>query len=277
MPWFKVDDKFHSHPKVMELTPSAVGLWTLAGAWCADYLTDGFIRKGQIRRLGGSEEESQQLVDAGLWEPVEGGWQFRDWHEYQPTADSVKQGRDDKSRGGRLSAHNRWHKGKGKSVADCEYCDSSTYKTSYSSPISDRWDTPWDSDAPVPEPVPEVPKGTSSPKPPKPRKKPETSIPDDWTPTDAHKTKAHEKGVDLHQQAEAFRLHAETHDRRCVNWNSAFSMWLSKARPDTGPKQYQNAAEKKVEVARHWLSQPTSQAPADPWAIAPNPRKEIEE
>lgn len=45
----------------------------------------------------------------------------------------------------------------------------------------------------------------------------------------------------------------------------------------TGPKQYQNAAEKKVEVARHWLSQPTSQAPADPWAIAPNTRKEIEE
>lgn len=89
MPWFKVDDKFHSHPKVMELTTGAVGLWTLAGSWCADYLTDGRIKRGQLRRLGGDDEQAAELVKAGLWIEVDDGYQFRDWHDYQPTRESV--------------------------------------------------------------------------------------------------------------------------------------------------------------------------------------------
>lgn len=67
------------------------------------------------------------------------------------------------------------------------------------------------------------------------RKKPETTIPDDWTPTEAHAAKAKEKAVHLDTEAEAFKLHAETHDRRLVNWNAAFTMWLTKARPSGGP------------------------------------------
>lgn len=84
---------------------------------------------------------------------------------------------------------------------------------------------------------------------PKSRKKPEVRLPDDWEPTETHQTKAHEKGLDLATEAEAFRLHAETHDRRCVNWNSAFSMWLTKARPPTGPRdrpqQFLSSAERR--------------------------------
>lgn len=94
MAWFKVDDKFHSHPKVMELSTGAVGLWTLAGSWCADYLTDGAIKRGQIKRLGGSESEAQELVDVGLWVATEDGWQFRDWTDYQPTRDAIEAERD---------------------------------------------------------------------------------------------------------------------------------------------------------------------------------------
>jgi hypothetical protein len=63
------------------------------------------------------------------------------------------------------------------------------------------------------------------------RKKPARPIPEDWEPTGEHKTKAAENGLDLAREAEAFKLHAEAHDRRAVRWNAAFSQWLAKATP----------------------------------------------
>jgi hypothetical protein len=89
MPWFKVDDAFHGHPKVMELSPAAVGVWTLAGSWCANYLTDGEIKTPIVRRLGATDEMVQELVDAGLWIDLGGAYQFKDWAEYQPLKEEV--------------------------------------------------------------------------------------------------------------------------------------------------------------------------------------------
>jgi hypothetical protein len=40
---FRVSDGFPDHPKTLGLTLEAIGLWTLAGCWCARYLTDGYI------------------------------------------------------------------------------------------------------------------------------------------------------------------------------------------------------------------------------------------
>lgn len=63
----------------------------------------------------------------------------------------------------------------------------------------------------------------------------ETPLPKSWAPTVEHMQRAKELGVDVADQAENFRLHAETHDRRAANWNGAFTMWLKKATP--APKQ----------------------------------------
>lgn len=65
----------------------------------------------------------------------------------------------------------------------------------------------------------------------KPRKKPATTIPDSWAPTEEHAKRARAKNLKVEELAEHFRLHAETHDRRAANWNSAFTMWISKAEP----------------------------------------------
>ncbi len=86
MTWFKIDDTFYDHPKVIELGLDVVGAWTLAGSWCARHLSDGAITLGQMRRLGVTEDHAQTLVDAGLWERIdERTFTFRDWHDYQPT------------------------------------------------------------------------------------------------------------------------------------------------------------------------------------------------
>lgn len=123
IPWFKVDDKFHSHPKVMELSTGAVGLWTLAGAWCADYLTDGEIRRGQIKRLGGSDSEAAELVAAGLWIESEAGYSFRDWHDYQPTRESVEADKEVARRRWAMNNNPELRKAvRGRDGNNCRYC-----------------------------------------------------------------------------------------------------------------------------------------------------------
>ena len=84
MPWFKVDDGFHGHPKVVELSLAAVGIWALSGSWCAKYLTDGVITLRAIERMEGDEALALELVARGLWLEVAGGYEFKDWAEYQP-------------------------------------------------------------------------------------------------------------------------------------------------------------------------------------------------
>lgn len=94
MPWFKVDDGFHGHPKVIDLSLEAVGLWTLTGSWCAKYLTDGFVPDKTVARVGGTDDAARELFDAGLWEGCAGGWQFKDWDEYQPLKADVEAERE---------------------------------------------------------------------------------------------------------------------------------------------------------------------------------------
>ncbi|KKI20572.1 MULTISPECIES: hypothetical protein [unclassified Leucobacter] len=61
-----------------------------------------------------------------------------------------------------------------------------------------------------------------------------TALPKDWAPTASHFELARSRNVDIQAEAEAFRLHAETHDRRAARWNAAFTTWLKKAKPSAG-------------------------------------------
>jgi hypothetical protein len=102
MPWFKVDDGLHAHRKVARAGIDAMGLWVVAGSWCADQLTDGFIPDYMARKLDPDfEVHAASLVAAKLWVPGgkddETGWWFHQWSEEgrQPTAESVNAKRDD--------------------------------------------------------------------------------------------------------------------------------------------------------------------------------------
>lgn len=99
MPWFKVDDKLHSHRKTRKAGPAAMGLWVLAGSWSADQLSNGFVpdyiaaaMDRDYRRHAGA------LVAAGLWEEDgengDKGWRFHDWDEMQPTRADVEEKRE---------------------------------------------------------------------------------------------------------------------------------------------------------------------------------------
>lgn len=64
-------------------------------------------------------------------------------------------------------------------------------------------------------------------------RKKETRLPRDWVPTAAHYELATARRIDIAEQVEAFRLHAETHDRHAARWNAAFTTWLKKSQPST--------------------------------------------
>lgn len=135
MVWFKVDDKMHSHRKTRRLLRSGakkrrdvapLGLWTAAGSWSADNLTDGFIPADELDTWDDDALTlAARLVDAGLWleDSIDGepGFRFKDWGIRNPDAASILAKREKESEGGRLGNHVRWHKN-GIVVTECEFC-----------------------------------------------------------------------------------------------------------------------------------------------------------
>lgn len=98
MPWFKIDDGFTNSKPVLRLQrrvrTSAIGLWTLAGAWSAKELTDGFVPEYVIEELASTAAMAGHLVKCGLWEEAQEGWQFKGWEKYQPTREQIMEARD---------------------------------------------------------------------------------------------------------------------------------------------------------------------------------------
>jgi hypothetical protein len=104
MPWFRVDDSFTDHPKVRSIPradrKAAVGLWTLAGAYAARQLTNGYILRTDVTDLGCAQKDATALVTSGLWHadghdcdrcpPVAvDQYLFHDWLTYQRSRDQV--------------------------------------------------------------------------------------------------------------------------------------------------------------------------------------------
>lgn len=89
MPWFKVDDALALHMKAITAGNTALGLWVRAGSWSMHQLSDGFIPEPVVSALGGRSGDAVALMNAGLWDSADGGYQFHDWAEYQPTREQV--------------------------------------------------------------------------------------------------------------------------------------------------------------------------------------------
>ena len=92
MPWFRLDDSFHSHQKVIQAGNEAIGLYTRCGTYASQHLTDGFIAE-HVALLYGSAELAETLVRARLWRRVRGGWQMPDYLDYNPSREAVEKER----------------------------------------------------------------------------------------------------------------------------------------------------------------------------------------
>lgn len=118
MSYFLVGDEFCSDPKVSVLLEqnlglAAIGLWTLCGSWCRQRRSPGVVPEAVARRFATILQASTRtsadfertdsdasasvqkpsadapspvevihtLCDAGLWDEIEGGYQFHDWED----------------------------------------------------------------------------------------------------------------------------------------------------------------------------------------------------
>jgi hypothetical protein len=89
MPWFKVDDDFAFHQKAVAAGNAAIGLWTRAGAWSSQTLTDGYVPVHMIASLG-NISQANRLVEVGLWDKTAGGYRFHQWDDRQPSREETE-------------------------------------------------------------------------------------------------------------------------------------------------------------------------------------------
>ncbi|MGW2721366.1 mucin-2 [Streptomyces sp. NPDC001492] len=94
MPWFKVDDTAHAHPKMRRAGKSAIGLWVMCGSYAAAYLTDGVVPAETAAE--GTQTQIAKLLKAGLWhehghgcsrcaQPMPGDFVMHDYLRYNPS------------------------------------------------------------------------------------------------------------------------------------------------------------------------------------------------
>lgn len=220
MGWFKVDDQLAFNAKIVAAGNSAMGLWLRAGSWSSAQLTDGFIPIHMANAMANGMAnpcDQDALVMVGLWDEIEGGFQFHDWSEFQPSAEEERAKRKARSLAGKKGAAARW--------------DGKPDSKSHGKSDADDMANECDLDAPT-RPDQTNKKSVASAG----RKKPVTTIPDSWKPNETHTQYAQDEGIDLTFQAERFRTHAESKDRRLVNWDAGFRNWLLTAERKTAAK-----------------------------------------
>lgn len=96
MAWARLDDKFHSHPKVRRAGLAAIGLHVRAISYSAAHLLDGHIDVEWVREAGGAQHKklATALVEAGLWIQNGHGWIINDYLEYNPSREETAIKRD---------------------------------------------------------------------------------------------------------------------------------------------------------------------------------------
>lgn len=254
MAWFKVDDGFHDHPKVDDLSLEALGLWLLCATWSSRHLTDGVVPASRVRKFGGTPDMCSELVRANMWRTSpdvrDGGsansYEYVNWGDWNPTKDAVEEGR--------RKARKRMQDLRGKRGDQQKRSPEHSPNERRTSPDV-RNPVP---SRPVPPPSNEGGEGVqgevvqsepssvgAASSPPTGRRKPARPIPEDWSPTTTHEEKAQKLGLDVHQVADEFVNWAISKDERKADWSAAFHNWLTReakyrqdraSRPQFAPK-----------------------------------------
>lgn len=88
MTWLKKDDRFPEHRKIRRLTDAAYRLHDTALCYSAKDESDGFLDESDIDEMQHGKRLRKNiaaLIEAGLWEVVDGGWLLHDFLDYNPS------------------------------------------------------------------------------------------------------------------------------------------------------------------------------------------------
>jgi hypothetical protein len=212
----KFDLGMDEHPKIMLLTDKAFRALIESTLYARRQLTDGYLDQRVVERKWGPEvaaELSSNDPERPSWARVEGGWMIHDFAEHQTTTLDIQAKREAGRKGGLAKAER---------TASTPLAGGTEVLQQNASKRLAKTETETETETRTTSPADTSPaKGKK--------------LPTDWTPNTAHIERASTKYLNLAEQAELFKLHAATHDRHAVNWNAAFTMWLTKAKPGTPP------------------------------------------
>lgn len=111
--WIRLDVGFARNPKVLALLAAgqdrAAITYVFGLLYSGEQGSQGFIPTSALLAMYASTKEADALCEAGLWVSVDGGWQMRDWREYQSHLDSMQK----RSESARKAAQKRWANNKG--------------------------------------------------------------------------------------------------------------------------------------------------------------------
>lgn len=144
MPWVLYDDQYPINRKVAGLSDTAFRLHTAAIFWCARNGMDGFVPEEDLDQVCAQVRAparfAAECVKRRTWHLAaapctsqecppprdEPGWRIHDYLEYQPTKDESevarKKQQEQKSSGGKLGNHRRWHVAQGVVKDGCPWC-----------------------------------------------------------------------------------------------------------------------------------------------------------
>jgi hypothetical protein len=171
-----------------------------------------------LEEIGGSPRLASTLVEVGLWEVSEGGYQFHDWGDYNPTREEVKADRE--------AARERMKRLRSREVRPNNKRTSTELPPKFDGSSDQVRD-------PRPDPTPSS-SGTSR------GAKRATQIPADWEPKPVHLEIATEYGLDPAFQLRSFRDYYAATGKPHKDWDAAFRVWLNKAKSFQRPANKPN-------------------------------------
>ena len=108
LPWVRLDTSIFDNPKFLVLVGQnryrAVVAYVAGMAYSGKHMTGGFIQREVLPIIHARPQEMAHLMEVGLLDPAQGGWQIHDWDEYQLTTQEVQ----DRRAKAQKAAAQRW-------------------------------------------------------------------------------------------------------------------------------------------------------------------------
>lgn len=100
--WFKMEDDFADHPKVVAAGPAAAWVYVRSLCHVARYLTDGIVSRGVVRTIGATPRIIDRLVEVRLWDDHPDGFYVHNWLDRQKSKAELEELTRTKAEAGRL-------------------------------------------------------------------------------------------------------------------------------------------------------------------------------
>lgn len=98
MGWVKIDDRYRTNPKIVQLGAEGLALDVAGLCFCAENETDGEIPYGVVPSLYPVRRPyrvADRLVEVGRWDRTESGYRIHDYLLYNPSKEELDKRRAD--------------------------------------------------------------------------------------------------------------------------------------------------------------------------------------